>query len=119
MPRPNGAGARLRFAGTLEDGDRTLPLAFIIGLPDLTPGVEAREIPATVTLMEEDTGRFFSTADKGVCWSDVQENELIGAERYALAGRVYCVAPLAQISGSGGVTLSDLEFRGQVDWRAP
>lgn len=119
MPRPNGAGARLRFAGALDDGARTLALAFIVGLPELARGRGAREIPATVTLMEEDTGRFYSTTDAGVCWSDVHEHEVVDGNQYSLAGRVYCVAPLAEINGAGGVTLSDLEFRGRVDWSEP
>ena len=69
--------------------------------------------------MEEDTGRFFSTADADVCWSDVLEHQAIDEQHYSLAGRVYCVAPLAQVSGAGGVTVSDFEFRGRVDWSEP
>ncbi len=121
MPRPHGAGARLHFAGTLpaEGQDRTL--AFIIGLPELKPGETVQETPARITLMEENNGRFFSTATADICWSDVNEHhEPAGANaHHSVSGRAYCVAPLAEVNGSGGVTLSELEFTGRITWGDP
>src|SRR5690606_29537705 len=43
MPRPNGEGARLRFAGPATAEGETLNLAFIIALPRLEQGKSARE----------------------------------------------------------------------------
>lgn len=116
MPRPNGAGARLRFAGTVDTDDEPRSLAFIIGLPDLARGSTAREIPANVTLIEENSGRFFSTAEAPVCWSDVREQTLIDGNEFAVRGIVYCVSPLAELNGTGGVTFTDLTFSGRIDW---
>lgn len=116
MPRPNGAGARLRFAGTVGTDGESRSLAFIIGLPDLRRGATAREIPAIVTLIEENSGRFFSTAEAPVCWSDVYEQTLIEGDEFVVRGLVYCVSPLAELNGSGGVSFTDLEYTGRVDW---
>lgn len=118
MPRPNGAGARLHFSSAVEVDDEPRTLAFIIGLPDLEKGATAREIPAIVTLMEENSGRFFSTAEAPVCWSDVNEQTLIADHEYAVSGIVYCVSPLAELNGTGGVTLKDFTYSGRINWGA-
>lgn len=118
MPRPNGAGARLHFAGTVDSDGEKRKLAFIIGLPELERAATARETPAIVTLMEENSGRFFSTAEAPVCWSDVLEQKLIADDEYGIRGIVYCVSPLAELNGPGGVTFTDLEFSGRIDWGA-
>lgn len=119
MPRPNGEGARLRFAGAAE-GDRQL--AFILGLPGLIEGETAKEIPTNVTLMEEGTGRFFGTRDTTNCWTDVDEHEqLRGSESptYRISGILYCVAPLAELNGSSSISFVDLRFTGRLDWEQP
>jgi len=116
MPRPNGAGARLHFAGTVDTDGEARKLSFIIGLPDLKRAASAQEIPAIVTLIEEDSGRFFSTAEAPVCWSDVLEQRLLAGSEYGVRGVVYCVSPLAELNGTGGVTFTDLEFSGRIDW---
>lgn len=118
MPRPEGAGARLHFAGDLQDSGEERRLAFIIALPELIRGATADETPAVVTLMEEDSGRFFSSAEAPVCWSDVTEQAPIGGDEYAIRGVVYCVSPLAELNGSGGVAFSELSYSGRVDWGA-
>ena len=114
MPRPEGAGARLRFAG--RSGD--LSLAIIIAMPDLEPGVTARELGSNVTVIEEGGGRFFSTTGLGTCWTDVMQQERLdeAAERYFVAGTLYCIAPLAEVNGDSSVTLRELEFGGYLDW---
>ena len=116
MPRPDGAGARLRFAGTVDADGQTRSLAFIIGLPTLRRGQTAREIPANVTLIEEKSGRFFSTAEAPVCWSDVRQQTQIEGGEFVVSGILYCVSPLAELNGSGGVSFTDLTFSGRVDW---
>lgn len=121
MPRPFGNGARLRFAGDVTaDGDARR-FAFIVALPDLEPGKTARELPATVTLMEEDNGRFYSNQAAETCWSDIERQEPLGngGTEYAIGGIVYCVAPLAELNGNGSITIREMRFRGRVDWREP
>lgn len=119
MPRPNGEGARLHFSGTMGGGGEERTLAFIIGLPELERAGTVRETPAIVTLIEENSGRFFSSTDAPVCWSDVTRQALITGDEYEIRGIVYCMSPLAQLNGSGGVTFTELGFSGRLDWRTP
>jgi hypothetical protein len=114
MPRPEGRGARLRFAG--QSGE--MSIAIIIAMPDLERGTVAQELGSNVTVIEEGGGRFFSTAGLGSCWTDVVEQAQTGdgANPYFIAGRLYCIAPLAEINGDSSVTLRELQFGGYLDW---
>ena len=116
MPRPEGEGARLRFARPSAD----LSMAIIIAMPGLERGMTARELGSNVTVIEEGGGRFFSTTSLGICWTDVLEQEPLDddADRYFVAGTLYCIAPLAEVNGDSSVTLRDLEFGGYLDWSA-
>jgi hypothetical protein len=116
MPRPQGAGARLRFAG--ESGG--LSIAVIIAVPDLERGTLATELGSNVTVIEEGGGRFFSTAGLGSCWTDVlqQQEPPDGTNTTFIAGRLYCIAPLAEVNGDSSVTLRELQFGGYLDWGA-
>jgi len=117
MPRPDGDGARLRFAGS-TDGARQL--AIIIALPELRRGELASELATTITIIEEGSGRFFSNAANDICWTDVTGLEPMDttAETFVIAGDVYCLAPLTQVNGSAEVLVRDLQFRGLLDWNA-
>jgi hypothetical protein len=114
MPRPGGDGARLRFAGNLD----SRRIAFIIALPDLRRGAMSRDLPATVTLIEEGGGRFFSTADSSICFADITRLQPVALSdsTYLISGNLYCVAPLVQVNGDADVLIRDLEFRGLLDW---
>lgn len=118
MPRPNGEGARLRFAGP-ADGERRL--AFILGLPDLVEGETAKELPTNVTLMEEGTGRFFGTRDVANCWTDIEKNEQLQpteSSMYRISGILYCMAPLADLNGNSNISFTDLTFTGRINWES-
>lgn len=117
MPRPDGDGARLRFAGDTADGRR---IAFIIALPELRRGSAGSELQSNVTVIEEGQGRFFSTAEVDVCWTDITSLEYIADSdaQFTISGNLYCVAPLAQINGDSDVLIRDLKFRGLLDWNA-
>lgn len=118
MPRPFGDGARLRFAGPAMVEGEARRLAFIVALPALQRGATARELLATVTLMEENNGRFYSNQDSEICWSDVTAQEALAdsSNDYAIRGIVYCLAPLVELNGSGSVTLRELRYSGRVSW---
>ena len=119
MPRPNGEGARLRFAGPAGATDGEQKLAFILGLPDLVEGETANELPTNVTLMEEGTGRFFGTRETLNCWTDIDLHEPVQpavSSTYRIGGVLYCVAPLADLSGNTSVSFADVRFTGQLDW---
>lgn len=120
MPRPNGEGARLRFAGPLAAADGQRQLAFILGLPDLVEGETAVELPTNVTLMEEGTGRFFGTREADKCWTDIETHERlqpVESSTYRISGVLYCMAPLADLNGKSSISFADLRFTGRLDWQ--
>jgi hypothetical protein len=122
MPRPRGEGARLRFEGPATDSSSVDRLAFIIALPDLAEGRTAAELPAGVTLMEVNAGRFFSSPEQAGCWADIEQQESIAdvnTDAYRISGLLYCVSPLGEVNGSTSVSLRDLRFTGKVDWSEP
>lgn len=122
MPRPNGEGARLRFAGPAVADGEELRLAFILGLPDLVEGETAAELPTTVTMIEEGNGEFFATGDTSSCWTDIDTHErtqTAGTSEYRISGVLYCVAPLANLNDNSSVSFADLRFTGRLDWSVP
>ena len=116
MPRPDGAGARLRFAGTDQEGERQL--AFIVAIPDLDRDSAGRELASIVTLIEEGSGRFFSTASAGNCVTEVSAMTALdeSGDRFAVGGALYCVSPLGEVNGTSSVLVPELRFSGRVDW---
>lgn len=118
MPRPNNAGARLRFSGP---GPGANPLALILGIPDLKKGVEGRELATNVTLIEEDEGRFYNSANLDACWTDIRQEQLDDQDDdvYRVSGEVYCVTALAELNGRNSITLGTLTFSGILDWKQP
>ncbi len=117
MPRPDGAGARLRFAGPFGADEQ--PIAFIVAVPSLEPGAVGTELASNVTLIAEGQGRFFSTPDLDDCWTDISAQTPLEAEgRYSIEGQVYCIAPLPEVNGGGSVSIDGFTFSGLVDWSA-
>jgi hypothetical protein len=116
MPRPDSEGARLRFAGALNDGAQEL--AFIIAMPDLVPGASARELATNVTLIAEGSGRFFSTPGLDSCWTDVEmpASSDETPHRFAIDGTLYCIAPIPEVNGTSSVSLEETRFSGWLDW---
>ena len=116
MPRPGGEGARLRFAGTA--GDSGLALAFIVAIPKLKPDAGGTELPTRLTIIEEGKGRFFSSVDLDNCWTDIASQLPGGEDEHAniVAGKVFCIAPLAEVNGDTSVSIEHFEFAGIVNW---
>ena len=116
MPRPNGEGARLRFAG--QSGD--LAIAIIVAMPDLERGSTAQELPSNVTVIEEGSGRFFSTSDLSNCLVDITSATGLddSGDRYSIAGELFCVTPLPEINGTSSVSIPKMLFSGLLDWSA-
>jgi len=116
MPRPDGAGARLRFAGLV--GKEAMPIAFIIALPDLERGIGGSEFASNVTVIEEANSRFFSTGDLESCWTDIESNSALddGGERFAIGGVLYCISPLPEVNGDASVSIPEMRFSGLLDW---
>jgi len=116
MLRPDGAGLRLRFAGEVS-GE---VLAIIIAMPALQADEVGLEVPSNVTATVEGSGRFFSTPDLNACWTEIAtQTRLAGQEdARAIAGTLYCVAPLGEINGDAAVTIPTLEFSSIANWRS-
>lgn len=118
MPRPEGRGARLRFAAKIADSDSQL--AIIIAIPDLQRDAPQGEFSANVTLIEEGNGRFFSTPDLNNCLVEISSMIALddSGERYSIAGELYCVSPLPEINGDSSVSIPEMLFSGLLDWSA-
>lgn len=118
MPRPDSRGARIRFAGNAADDQ--VSLAVIIAIPDLERAMTARELPSNVTIIEEGGGRFFSTGDLDICWTDIDRQTPIDppGDRYSIDGRLYCIAPLTEVNGESSLSIAELSFSGLLDWSA-
>jgi hypothetical protein len=120
MPRPNNAGARLRFAGSADVAGQAIPIAFILGIPDLERGQLAKELLTNVTVIDEDGGRFFATQEIEACWSDIESQVKTSKEsEFEVRGILYCVSPLAELHGTGSVRFSEIQFTGLLDWKSP
>lgn len=118
MPRPEGSGARLRFAGQAGAGGQAL--AIIIAMPDFTRDKTGTEFSANVTLIEEGNGRFFSTPDLDNCLCDIAGVRPVADtdDQVAVSGVLYCVSPLPEINGDSSVSIPELAFAGLLDWSA-
>ena len=116
MQRPNGEGVRLFFAQEQPGGGR---VSVLIGIDGRMEELEGAERPANVTVIDEQSGRFFSTAGPGRCWATINSvTALPLASGYPaghrIDGLVYCVGALPSIGDRSSLTLSDLKFAGRV-----
>ncbi len=116
MRRPDDRGVRLRFSGQIGN-ER---LAIIIAVPDLDAGETGSEFDSVVTVTVDGSGRFFSTANLGTCWTDIVRNDpLADADGpHVVAGGLTCVSPLGEFNGDAFVDVRDLTFSGLADWNA-
>lgn len=120
MQRPDGEGIRLRYSGDVGDEN----LALIIAMPALRPGRSGQEVPSNITISVEGSGRFFSSPDLETCWTEIAKQELIDDGdsgdngSYAIAGTLYCIAPLGELNGDAAVTIPELFFASIIDWSA-
>jgi hypothetical protein len=114
MPRPDGQGARLFFSGHDEAGDQRL--AFILAIPGFDQDAAGRELGSTLTVIEEGSGRFFSTATDASCLTDITTIDAPEAGRVAVHGAVFCVSPLAEVNGDSSISIAELQFSGMLDW---
>ena len=115
MAKPAGNGIRLAFR---EHADPDRPgLIFVIGINGTKPGQTFDELTANVTLNDQPGGRFFGTQGQRHCW--VSMTELVKLtntmdDSWRLNGLLYCTGGLPAATGSGSVTLGELEFSGRI-----
>jgi hypothetical protein len=109
-PRPNGQGIRLFFAKKRNDGDERL--VFVIGIDGAIENLENKEHVANVTVIDEETARFFSTGGQQRCWTTIEQ--VVPAQSnpflYRLDGAFYCSGALPLLNGRGSVTLTEFYY---------
>ncbi|MGI9341329.1 MAG: hypothetical protein ACR2QV_00660 [Gammaproteobacteria bacterium] len=112
-PRPDGDGVRLVFAApaAAAAGDR---LVFVIGISGPLGSLTDAERPANVTIIDEATGRFFSSGQQDRCWTTVKSADGDGT-RYFVAGEVYCAGSLPSLSDGSSVSLRGFRYAGRLD----
>lgn len=117
MTRPADAGVRLRFEQQRTDG---ATLVFIIGIDALQAGDTGSGIRSTLTIIDEQGQRFFSTGDRDSCYSDVSRHRYLAGQRLSLIdGVLWCTAAIPAINGASSIRLTELKFAGTVRWPAP
>jgi hypothetical protein len=111
--RPGGAGLRLFFAGRTGAGEDRLVL--VIGLDADITGLAGRELPASVTLIDEASSQFFHTSG-GRCFTSVDSVAPLaaGSYTYRVEGRLYCAGAIAAVAGERSVTLGDIAYAGRL-----
>ena len=116
MRRPDGKGARLRFAGSVAGGIKRI--ALIIAMPELQRDAIGDEFASNVTVIEEGSGRFFSTRTHDNCLTDVTALDALDAsgDRFAIDGILYCVSPIPEVNGTSSLFLREMRFSGLIDW---
>jgi hypothetical protein len=119
MPRPDGQGLRLRFAGRLPDGGQ---LALVFAPPVLAEGQDARAVPVNVTILDESGGRIFGTRGEDRCLLDEVFQERVESTEedsrlWAVEARGFCTEPARALDDSGAVLLTRFDFRGRVTLR--
>lgn len=116
MPRPDGEGVRLFFAREQPGGGR---VSVLIGIDGRTEDLVGAERPANVTVIDERSGRFFSSGRSGRCWASI--NSVTDLPRasgshagHRIDGLVYCVGALPSVGDRSSLTVGELRFAGRV-----
>ena len=116
--RPGAAGVRLQFRA--EPTPELPALVVILGIDDLQREQAGNALRTTVTLIDEDAQRFFSTAGQPSCFSDIARHTALRDRLYTeLAGTLWCTSAVPALNGTGTVRITGLEFNGVVKWPDP
>lgn len=116
MPRPDGLGLRVRFAGGDE---RKLTLLF--AAPRLGAGESASAVPVNVTVVEEGAARIYGTLGADKCLLDsVTQTRLddpgLPPDTWRIAARGFCTEPARAPVGNARVLVTTFEFVGRVSY---
>ncbi|HUE88573.1 MAG TPA: hypothetical protein VMO26_21050, partial [Vicinamibacterales bacterium] len=119
MPRPDGRGLRLHFAGKRDGGD----LSVVFAAPELGMGVSAKNVPVNVTLLDGAGERIYGTQGDSRCFFDeVRQRALLDAalppRSYRVDARGFCTVPARAVDGDGAVLLTRFDFAGLVTFGA-
>ena len=116
MEKPGGQGLRLYFAGPGPAGGR---VAVLLGLAGASAALGPGERPANITVIDEGTGRFFSSAGQDRCFVDLAAVQPVPAgggrpAGHRVEGLAYCVGALPSVGDRASLTLGGLRFAGWV-----
>jgi len=116
MQKPDGQGIRLFFSGAEQGGAR---VSVVIALDGRLDELVGGERPANVTVIDEQSGRFFSSGGEGRCWSVLSSvKPLAGSPKqpvaYRVDGLLFCLGSLPSLSDRTSLTLGDLSFAGRI-----
>lgn len=115
MPRPGANGVRLRFSHVATDQPSRLTL--IIGIDELPRLGVGESLRTTLTIIDEENSRFFSSGDRDNCFSDISAHTAVAdSADTIISGTLSCTAALPQINAEQSVRLTDLFFSGRVQW---
>ncbi len=110
--RPGGAGVRVVFAGPATTaGDRVV---VVIGIDGVIDELMATERVANITIIDESSGRFYSSGKQERCWTTVSDTTDDG-RTYRVTGEVYCTGGLPSVSDAGSVTLRGFRYSGRLN----
>jgi len=109
--RPDNAGIRVVFSGNPTAA--TERLVMVIGIDGAIEDIAATERMANITVIDESTGRFFSSGRQERCWTTVNNVEGDGPN-YRVSGELYCSGSLPSVSNSGSVTLRGFRYSGRL-----
>lgn len=117
MPRPDGRGLRLHFAGKRDGGD----LSVVFAAPELAMGVSAKGVPVNVTLLDGAGERIYGTQGDSRCFFDeVRQRALLDAalppRSYRVDAKGFCTVPARAVDGDGAVLLTRFDFAGLVSF---
>ena len=115
MPRPDGKGLRVRFAGTLPGG----PHAVVFAAPELGVGRSGKAVPVNLTLLDGAGERIYGTQGDSRCeFDEVEQQRIEGsalpANSFRIRARGFCVAPARALDGDGSVLVTRFDFVGRV-----
>ncbi|MEO0576173.1 MAG: hypothetical protein AAF004_11980 [Pseudomonadota bacterium] len=120
MPRPREQGLRLQFRTAGVSRMNLPPLVLILGIDTLGRGDTGSALRTTVTLIDEDQERFFSTGEQQSCFSDVLKHRALEQDAQSvITGTLWCTAAIPQVNGQRSVRISELDFEGVVSWPEP
>ncbi len=115
MLRPDDRGIRLIFASAR--GISPVDVTVVLGIDAGLDAASGTEHAANITVIEENSGRFFSSAGTARCWTTLHRIEPLSEATprvYRVNGETYCAGALPALGSPGSVTLSDFDYSGQV-----
>jgi hypothetical protein len=117
MPRPDGRGLRLHFAGKRDDGD----LSVVFAAPELGMGISAKGVPVNVTLLDGAGERIYGTRGVHGCqFDEIKQEPLedpgLPPASYRVSGRGFCTVPAPAVDGDGSVLVTRFDFAGMISY---